>query len=137
MEGNMRYQVKERRAEKAVEYLTVGGLNASSNRLTQKLKGGVGNSHALTAVQRCQSAGTYRRYTYVSQGYKTILHRAVRKGGKERVLVPLDEPMMNLLTAYMEENGLNKPGMDHHPLFFNSEARAYEPGHHLYTKEIR
>jgi site-specific recombinase XerD len=40
------------------------------------------------------------------------------KGAKRRV-VPLDEPIVNLLRAYMKAYGLDQPGMDSHPLFFN------------------
>ncbi len=40
------------------------------------------------------------------------------KGSKRRV-VPLDEPIINLLRIYMEAFGLDRPGMDSHPLFFN------------------
>ena len=40
------------------------------------------------------------------------------KGAKRRV-VPLDEPIVNLLKTYMKTYGLDQPGMDSHPLFFN------------------
>lgn len=40
------------------------------------------------------------------------------KGSKRRV-VPLDEPIVNLLGTYMKAYGLDQPGMDSHPLFFN------------------
>lgn len=40
------------------------------------------------------------------------------KGAKRRV-VPLDEPIVNLLKTYMKAYGLDQPGMDSHPLFFN------------------
>lgn len=41
------------------------------------------------------------------------------KGSKKR-LVPLDEVIMRLLEAYMEENKLKLPGREHHPLFYNT-----------------
>lgn len=40
------------------------------------------------------------------------------KGSKRRV-VPLDEPIINLLGIYVKAFGLDRPGMDSHPLFFN------------------
>lgn len=40
------------------------------------------------------------------------------KGSKRRV-VPLDEPIVNLLGTYVKTYGLDQPGMDSHPLFFN------------------
>lgn len=40
------------------------------------------------------------------------------KGAKRRV-VPLDEPIINLLVTYMKSNGLDQSGMESHPLFFN------------------
>lgn len=40
------------------------------------------------------------------------------KGAKRR-MVPLDEPIINLLGTYMKTYSLDQPGMDSHPLFFN------------------
>lgn len=40
------------------------------------------------------------------------------KGAKRRV-VPLDEPIVNLLSTYLKVYGLDQPGKDSHPLFFN------------------
>ena len=43
--------------------------------------------------------------------------------------MPVDDNMMNLLGNYMKEYGLDRPGMDHHPLFFNSwRAKLSNPG---------
>jgi len=50
------------------------------------------------------------------------------KGSKKR-LVPLDEDIMRLLEAYMEENKLNLPGREHHPLFYNAwDGKLTDPG---------
>lgn len=40
------------------------------------------------------------------------------KGAKRRT-VPLDEPIIMLLSAYLKASGLDRPGFDSHPLFFN------------------
>ncbi len=52
----------------------------------------------------------------------------IGKGSKKRI-VPLEETMMKLLISYMEENRLNMPGMEHHPLFFNAwGSKLTNPG---------
>lgn len=43
------------------------------------------------------------------------------KGNKKR-LVPLDEPIMELLKNYLDETGLCRPGKERHPLFFNAQG---------------
>lgn len=41
------------------------------------------------------------------------------KGNKHRI-IPIDDHMLGLLNQYMNDNGLNRYGKEHHPLFFNS-----------------
>lgn len=41
------------------------------------------------------------------------------KGNKYRI-IPIDDHMLDLLNQYMIDNGLNRYGKEHHPLFFNS-----------------
>lgn len=50
--------------------------------------------------------------------YKPYLIELYGKGCKKR-LVPLDETQISLLESYIIEFGLDKPGMDKHPLFYN------------------
>ena len=49
---------------------------------------------------------------------KPYIVEVLGKGSKKRV-VPLDDCMMKLLMSYMEENGLDRSGMDCHALFYN------------------
>lgn len=50
------------------------------------------------------------------------------KGRKKR-LVPLEDNIMQLLEAYMNENRLDIPGREHHPLFYNAwEEKLTNPG---------
>lgn len=46
------------------------------------------------------------------------------KGNKKR-LVPLDEPIMELLKNYLDETGLNRPGKESHPLFSMHKVGNY------------
>ena len=41
------------------------------------------------------------------------------KGRKHRV-IPLDQPIMNLIASYMHEQRLDRQGRECHPLFFNA-----------------
>lgn len=43
------------------------------------------------------------------------------KGNKKRI-VPLDEPIATIVKNYLEETGMNRPGMESHPLFFNAHG---------------
>lgn len=60
------------------------------------------------------------------------------KGHKKRV-VPLDDCMMKLLISYMKESGLDKPGMNSHPLFYNCwRSKLTTPGvTYILTKYAR
>lgn len=46
------------------------------------------------------------------------------KGNKKR-LVPLDEPIMELLKNYLDETGLCRPGKERHPLFSMHKVDNY------------
>lgn len=49
---------------------------------------------------------------------KPFVIEVLGKGAKKR-LVPVEDNMMNLLSQYMDENRLNRPGKEDHPLFYN------------------
>ena len=51
--------------------------------------------------------------------FKPYIIELCGKGRKKR-LVPLDEKIISLIQIYLKEHGLDKAGMDKHPLFYNS-----------------
>lgn len=53
------------------------------------------------------------------------------KGRKHRV-VPLDQPIMDLLVAYMHEHQLDMPGKECYPLFYNARHEKLTPPGILY-----
>lgn len=116
--------------QKTVEYLTVEGIKCILEQINTKTKRG---RRDLTMLSLLYNSGARVQELIDStpmsvRTTKPYFVELSGKGSKKRV-VPLDEPMMNLLTAYMDENGLNKSGMDHHPLFFNSRGeKLTNPG---------
>lgn len=117
-------------AQRALEYLTVDGVKCILEQINTKTKRG---RRDLTMLSLLYSSGARVQELIDStplsvRTSKPYFIELLGKGSKKRA-VPIDEPMMNLLTSYMEENGLTRPGMDHHPLFFNSRGeKLTNPG---------
>ncbi len=120
----------KREERNSVKYLTVDGIKAVFEQIDTKTREGRRN---LTLLSLMYNLGARVQEMIdltpssirVSKPYVIELFG---KGAKKR-LVPVDDNMMNLLGNYMKEYGLDRPGMDHHPLFFNSwRAKLSNPG---------
>jgi site-specific recombinase XerD len=103
-----------------INYLTVEGLKCILEQIPTNTSNGRRN---LTMLSLMYNLGT-RVQELIDltpssiRMAKPYIVEVSGKGRKKRV-VPLDDCMMNLLMSYMKENGLDRSGMDCHPLFYN------------------
>lgn len=120
----------KREERNSVKYLTVDGIKAVFEQIDTNTREGRRN---LTLLSLMYNLGA-RVQEMIDltpssiRASKPYVIELFGKGAKKR-LVPVDDNMMNLLGNYMKEYGLDRPGMDHHPLFFNSwRAKLSNPG---------
>ena len=120
----------KREERNSVKYLTVDGIKAVLEQIDTNTREGRRN---LTLLSLMYNLGA-RVQEMIDltpssiRASKPYVFELFGKGAKKR-LVPVDDNMMNLLGNYMKEYGLDRPGMDHHPLFFNSwRAKLSNPG---------
>ena len=120
----------KREVRNSVKYLTVDGVKAVFEQIDTNTREGRRN---LTLLSLMYNLGA-RVQEMIDltpssiRASKPYVIELFGKGAKKR-LVPVDDNMMNLLGNYMKEYGLDRPGMDHHPLFFNSwRAKLSNPG---------
>jgi site-specific recombinase XerD len=113
-----------------LNYLTVDGIKAIFEQVDTNTREGRRN---LTLLSLMYNLGARVQEMIdltpssirVSKPYVIEL---LGKGSKKRI-VPVDENMMNLVINYMKEYGLDRPGMDRHPLFFNCwSTKLTNPG---------
>ena len=103
-----------------INYLTVEGLKCLLEQIPTNTSAGRRN---LTMLSLMYNLGA--RVQELIDLTPSSIRRAkpyivevLGKGSKKRV-IPLDDCMMKLLMSYMKENGLDRSGMDSHPLFYN------------------
>ena len=120
----------KREVRNSVKYLTVDGIKAVFEHIDTNTREGRRN---LTLLSLMYNLGA-RVQEMINltpssiRASKPYVIELFGKGAKKR-LVPVDDNMMNLLRNYLMEYGLDRPGMDHHPLFFNSwRTKLTNPG---------
>lgn len=123
--------LKQAREKKdTIKYLTVNGVKCLLEQINMKTRKG---RRDLTMLSLLYNSGARVQelinLTPLSvRRSKPYYIELIGKGSKKRV-VPIEETMMKLLISYMEENRLNMPGMEHHPLFFNAwGSKLTNPG---------
>jgi site-specific recombinase XerD len=120
----------KREIKHSVKYLTVDGIKAILEQIDTNTREGRRN---LTLLSLMYNLGARVQeminLTPLSiRANKPYVIELFGKGAKKR-LVPIDGNMMHLLENYLKEYGLDRPGMEHHPLFFNSRrAKLTNPG---------
>jgi site-specific recombinase XerD len=103
-----------------INYLTVEGLKCVLEQIPANTSGGKRNLTMLSLMYNL-GARVQELIDLTPSSVrmaKPYIVEVSGKGRKKRV-VPLDDCMMKLLMSYMKENGLDRPGMDCHPLFYN------------------
>ena len=103
-----------------VRYLTIEGIKCLLEQIPVNGKEGRRNLTMLsllynTGMRVSELTGLTPACIRISKPY---VIEVFGKGARKR-LVPVEDNMMKLLTQYMEENQLNRPGKENHPLFYN------------------
>ncbi len=120
----------KREVRNSVKYLTVDGIKTVFEQIDTNTREG---RRDLTLLSLMYNLGA-RVQEMIDltpssiRATKPYVIELFGKGAKKR-LVPVDDNMMNLLGNYLKEYGLDRRGMDHHPLFFNSwKTKLSNPG---------
>lgn len=120
----------KREVRNSIKYITVDGIKAIFEQIDTKTRKGRRDLTLLSLMYNL-GARAQEMIDLTPSSIRTSKPYVIElfgKGAKKR-LVPIDENMMHLLGNYLKEYGLDRPGMDHHPLFFNGwGSKLTNPG---------
>jgi len=111
---------QQKQIKETFRYLTIEGITCLLEQIPTNEKEGRRNLTMLsllyhTGMRVSELTGLTPACIRTNKPY---VIEVLGKGAKKR-LVPVEDNMMKLLTQYMEENILNRPGKEDHPLFYN------------------
>ena len=119
---------RQKHTKELFRYLTIEGIKCLLEQIPANEKEGRRNLALLsllynTGMRVSELTGLTPACIRFS---KPFVIEVLGKGAKKR-LVPVEDNMMKLLSNYMEENKLNRPGKEDHPLFYNCHGGELTP----------
>jgi len=119
---------QQKQTQNTVRYLTIEGIKCLLEQIPINEKEGRRNLTMLSLLYNTgMRVGELTGLTPACiRNSKPYVIEVFGKGAKKR-LVPVEDNMMKLLTQYMGENRLNRPGKEDYPLFYNCHGGQLTP----------